>query len=245
MVNNINEPRTPYQVEVGSDYQKQNEEASDSLLRSFEKHKSDKGSKHQYHRVYGPEFNALRQEPINFLEIGIFEGCSMAAWLDYFPNANVYGIDIFTRVKPESLHEIFDNPRAHWLKANSTQQLAASIMKKEWPDVKFDIILDDGNHTPRCQAQTFMNLNQFLKDDGIYLIEDVIQVDELMKTNAYSNAFHGMKNKWVNKHKDDYTALWFNYLLETIDTPEWNCKRFDNARIWNAVDSCVLKVTKK
>jgi tRNA G46 methylase TrmB len=69
------------------------------LLKIFDKHDCDKGSrKHFYNEVYEPHFEKVRNDPINILEIGVFLGESTAAFHEYFPNANIYGIDIFGNV---------------------------------------------------------------------------------------------------------------------------------------------------
>lgn len=69
----------------------------------FNKYGCDKAVKHNYHTVYEPEFDTIRNESINILEVGVFKGDSVRAWLEFFPNATIYGIDIFTRVKPEDI----------------------------------------------------------------------------------------------------------------------------------------------
>ena len=54
---------------------------------------SDKSTKHYYHTIYEPYFEKIRYDKINILEVGILDGKSMLAWLEYFPNAEIYGIE--------------------------------------------------------------------------------------------------------------------------------------------------------
>ena len=84
------------------------------MRKLFDKYECDKGWKHEYEKVYEPDFEALKEQPINILDIGIWKGASMEAWLDYFPNATVYGIDIFTRVTPEEVPALSKH-RTKWL----------------------------------------------------------------------------------------------------------------------------------
>ncbi len=58
-------------------------------------HKSQKGkSQHHYTRYYNFYFSPVRYDKLSILEIGVNEGESLRMWKEYFPNSNVYGIDI-------------------------------------------------------------------------------------------------------------------------------------------------------
>jgi ubiquinone/menaquinone biosynthesis C-methylase UbiE len=157
----------------------------------FNKAGCDKAEKHHYHTVYGPEFDTLRNEPINILEVGVFKGDSIKAWLEFFPNANIYGIDIFKRVKPEDI-KVLNNDRVKYLKCDSTNIAVRDQIKKEWPRIRFDIIIDDGLHTPDANAKTLHNLFPLLKKNGSFYVEDVWPLD-IMTTKE-------MQHWWVQKH---------------------------------------------
>ena len=45
---------------------------------------------HGYCNIYHKYLNNLREKNINFLEIGIFQGRSLAMWNDFFKNGNIY-----------------------------------------------------------------------------------------------------------------------------------------------------------
>src|SRR5437868_5521713 len=48
-----------------------------------------------YFEIYDRHFSPLRGKDVNILEIGVFQGGSMAMWVDYFgPKAKIFGIDI-------------------------------------------------------------------------------------------------------------------------------------------------------
>ena len=46
----------------------------------FDDYDCDKSSKHSYHEYYEKEFAHLKDEPINFLEIGTYLGASTQAF---------------------------------------------------------------------------------------------------------------------------------------------------------------------
>lgn len=203
------------------------------MRKLFNKYRCDKGSKHGYEAVYEPDFEPLKNEPINILEIGIFKGQSTKAWLDYFPNATIYGIDIFTRVNPDDV-DALKHERVKYLKANSMQQSVAKKIENEWPDVEFDIIIDDGKHTPEANRLSFENTNRFLKPDGAYYIEDVFPIDK-MSTKE-------MSIPWIQNRQDDYNMFEFLKFERALDG--WTIQRYDLRKKSGEPDSYIVKVTR-
>lgn len=178
-----------------------------ALNELFNKHNCDKGSsKHRYDRVYEPALQHLRDKKFNLLEIGIFKGVSLQAWADYFPNANLFGIDIFTRVNPEDI-QILKHPRVSWCKCNSIEgpNEEFTLIAKNG----FDVIIDDGKHTHAAQLETFKNFIPFLNQGGVYFIEDVWP-------------FHLMSNKekqhrWLMQHQTEFSDKIYNNLLKAVE----------------------------
>jgi hypothetical protein len=135
----------------------------------FDRHGSDKGSlKHRYDRVYEPILKPFKYEPITLLEIGVLRGASLSAWVEYFPNACVIGIDTFERVPAEHV-PILKHPRVSWWKCDSTQGAP--------PLPELDLVIDDGNHIQAAQQATFLAFMPLLKRGGVYFIEDFLPFD--------------------------------------------------------------------
>jgi spermidine synthase len=135
-----------------------------SLRELFAKHRCDKGFRHDYGRFYEPRFRDHKDQPLRFLEIGIYKGASIKAWLEYFPQAHVIAVDTFQRIAAKDV-PILNHPRVTWHQCDST---------KEAPRIDLvDFIIDDGCHSAKAQLQTFNNYYPLLKDDGVYFIEDV------------------------------------------------------------------------
>lgn len=150
-----------------------------ALRELFDKYGCDKGSaKHKYDRCYEPYMEPYRNEPINILEIGCFKGESTEAFLEYFPHANIYTLDIFERVKPDDISAL-NNDRCHWLKHDTMNAYLPTAMKNKWGNVEFDFIIDDGAHFPLANRLTFQHCMPFLKQGGTYFIEDVWMLDKM------------------------------------------------------------------
>lgn len=197
----------------------------------FNKYGCDKAKKHLYHTVYEKEFDTLRNEAINILEVGVFRGDSIRAWLDYFPNATIYGIDVFKRVVPNDI-DILQHERVKWLKADSTNIAVRSQIKKQWPRIRFDIIIDDGLHTPDANAKTLHNLFPLLKKNGKYYVEDVWPIDIM--------TMDEMNHYWIQKHPDRYNILEMNKFTREIEGKD--IKRFDLRPFSNEPDSYIIRV---
>ena len=166
----------------------------------FDKWGCDKGRKHGYEECYEQFFEPLKNENINILEVGIFKGRSLEVFREYFPNAQIYGIDVFTRVTPTEprLVRLFANKNVHWAMCDSTDPSCVSEITKTFgKDTKFDIIIDDGLHEPEANAKTLKNLWPLLKPDGIYFVEDVWPLD-IMKTADIKS------NPWLRRKRDIY-----------------------------------------
>jgi 23S rRNA U2552 (ribose-2'-O)-methylase RlmE/FtsJ len=119
-----------------------------------------------YFEIYDTYFSKYRGVEVNILEIGVESGGSLQMWKDYFgPKAKIYGIDINPNCKKyeEDQIEIYigsQEDKNFW-----------SEMKQKLP--KLDIIIDDGGHTMLQQIVTYEEMFDHLKDDGVYLCEDL------------------------------------------------------------------------
>ena len=195
---------------------------------------SDKSKKHLYDFVYENYLAPLREKPITFLEVGIFRGESIKAWLEYFPKASVHGIDLFDRIKPEDV-EILKDKRVHWIESDSTDKNLPNLIKEQWGDIKFDVIIDDGLHTPEANEKTFLNLIEFLKSDGVYFIEDVFPLH--MMTNKQ------LQHSWIKNHPNDFTKEKMLSLLKTLSVYDtvWH----DNRNFSKQPDSVIARIKKK
>jgi hypothetical protein len=146
-----------------------------SLTKLADKFGSDKGTLyegHMYTGTYEKLFAPMKNEKINFLEIGIFDSrfpcASVKMWDAYFTNAEIYGIDFQSKAEieckfAENIHIFIVN------------QAIRSEMEKfvHQAQVSFDVIVDDGSHLDGHQLGSLGILFPRLKPKGYYIIEDV------------------------------------------------------------------------
>ena len=134
------------------------------------KHGTDKQSTngHGYTPFYEKYFNDIRNNNINFLELGVRQGWSMYMWDEYFPNANIYGIDN----NSEGLCPTeFKSDRIHFTICSQTDR--ETLTKLSDSSGGFDVIIDDASHISSLSIESFNILFPLLKSGGIYVIEDM------------------------------------------------------------------------
>ena len=150
---------------------------------------SDKGGRnnhHNYSDFYSELFFNKRKDIKNFLEIGLGTNntnmpsnmgengvplASLKAWRDFFENANIYGADIDRAI-------LKNEERIKTFYVDQTDPEKIQTMFKNIGVEKFDIILEDGLHEYNANICFFENSIDFLKDDGIYIIEDIYYKDQ-------------------------------------------------------------------
>ena len=203
------------------------------LKELFNKYNCDKSAKHHYHTVYNDEFSKFKDLPINLLEIGTFKGNSIEAWVEYFPNATIYTIDIFSRIPADEIN-ILTHERVKWLKADSMDPNINEQINNAWGDIKFDIIIDDGLHTPLANKLTFDHIKHFMSQTAVYFIEDVWPLDKMTEAE--------LTHSWIQSNRVDYTLDRMNEFNNSIS--EYARTDYDLRLISKQPDSYIIKLTK-
>jgi len=121
-----------------------------------------------YFEVYDQLFSGLRDTPIRFLEVGVYQGGSLACWREYFhPDSVIVGVDI----DPDCAKFEDASSNVHVrIGDQSDTQFLSDLFQEFGP---FDAILDDGSHICSDMIKTFEYafLNG-LADQGVYIAED-------------------------------------------------------------------------
>lgn len=100
---------------------------------------------------------------VGYAAEGYKPGGSLRAWRDYFPLAQITGID------PQPDTQITDewHITTHLGYSTRPEDVARHIQGN------FDIIIDDGSHHPDDQMATLRNLWSHVRKGGLYVIEDI------------------------------------------------------------------------
>ena len=132
-----------------------------------------KYSFHKYTNIYESLLNRKKYSAKSILEIGVAQGASLRTFRDFFPNAKIFGLDIY----PES---ILSEPRIDVVIGDSSEVSSFIKLKEMNNNENFDIAVDDGSHKVSDQLKSFEILWPMIKENGLYIIEDVHN-EELIK----------------------------------------------------------------
>jgi hypothetical protein len=172
---------------------------------------------HNYIPGYEDLFQSRRNKIKNMLEIGIGLGphfdimsCSypnytmgsgLKMWRDYFPGAQIYGMDI--------LECPIEEHRITTLVANQSQSEDLLQVVHLMGGV-VDIVIDDGSHVANDQVFSFMVLAEFIAKDGIYVIEDVqgIHIESFKSLTIFPTEFQAYI-------KDNFNVKWYDTRQDT------------------------------
>lgn len=124
---------------------------------------SDKGATaHRYVDLYEHHLEAERRRYRRVLEIGVYKGASLQMWRDYFPHAEVVGIDIERVQVP--------GPRIRTLQGDQSDPEVLAELRAMGP---WDLIVDDGSHRAPHVHASFAGLYDAVRPGGFYVIEDL------------------------------------------------------------------------
>jgi hypothetical protein len=119
-----------------------------------------------YFDVYHRHFERFRDRPVTVLEFGVWHGGSLQMWRHYFGRqAAIHGVDIDPRCArlEEPGTRIFIGDQAD---RDFLQRVGAEVGP-------VDVLIDDGGHTMEQQIATFEVLYPMMREDGVYLVEDL------------------------------------------------------------------------
>lgn len=176
-----------------------------SLNEIYEKYQSpeghgDKGTAHTYIDEYKRLLEAYRKNSL-VLEIGLFMGESLRMWEEYFIDSEVIGMDIrdyhLVSMIKEGTHNI--------IIGDATKPEILDYV----PNKLFDVIIDDGSHMLEDQIQTFNIFKSRMKQNGIFIIEDVCNIDSVR--NVFSSLHDNIEiidNRHIKNRHDDVLVVY-------------------------------------
>jgi glycosyltransferase involved in cell wall biosynthesis len=115
----------------------------------------------------GTMIPGVQSSMVGFAPEGYRPGGSLRSWRGFFPNATIFGID----VQPDTQFD--DEERIVTLLCDSTDPDQVNKLMSKLNYREFDIIVDDGSHILENQFKTLRNFYPFLKNGGLYVVEDV------------------------------------------------------------------------
>ena len=190
-----------------------------------------------YLDVYHEYFSKFRDEEINILEIGVYNGASVKMWREYFPKANVIGMDVDQK---ENIFYFLGGKNRFFLGDQGNPlhlELMVSTIKKE-TNRGFDIVVDDGSHFQYDMMFSLGNLFPHMNSSGVYVVEDMCTETGLNSGSCWwgspdenhaTNHLPGLSNSiFMNKE-------WLpNGKKDTFYCAETTMKRFEETGVFTS-----------
>jgi hypothetical protein len=165
------------------------------LCRIMTEEMSDKGSGwHNYTLLYHFLFRHRRYEIAKIFEVGLgtnftdtpsnmgeraSPGASLRGWRRYFPQAQILGADVDTRI-------LFSEERISTFHVDQLSDYTIDALWQKLSNDQFDIIIDDGLHTFEANTRFFRKSLHKLTSNGYYIIEDIVTYpDNLQRYQAF------------------------------------------------------------
>lgn len=176
-----NTPRLSWQDAFGSEGEDKDCQDMSAL---FAKYGSDKSTCHNYHLAYASILKGKRNQSIRIFEMGLGTndpsapssmgaegkpGASLRAFKEWNALAEVYGADIDRNI-------LFEEERIRTFYADQTDPKTLDELARKLPK-DFDLVIDDGLHTPRANINTIVFGLNLLKKGGTLVVEDIYEQD--------------------------------------------------------------------
>lgn len=185
---------------------------------------TDKYGVHRYTGVYQALMAPMRSKPVTLLELGVggygraLGGESLLMWAAFFPKGRIYGIDV---------HDSTALSRGR-IKVFQCSQVDREPLERLCRETgPFDFVIDDGSHLNSDQIESFRILWPFLKDGGVYIIEDV--------QTSYWPHFGGAD--LGSPHYQRSCMAHFKRLVDSVNQPEFLTPAAADLELDPAIDS--------
>jgi hypothetical protein len=121
-----------------------------------------------YERAFAP----LRMDPLKVIEIGAAGGESIRMWLEFFPSAHIWGIDVVEGTNPYNTVRAATDPRYTFIHADQSDRSMWECLAVDTGG-NWDIICDDGSHMAKDVITSFNSGWKFVRPGGFWCIEDL------------------------------------------------------------------------
>lgn len=163
--------------------------------------------KHAYTNLYSMIFSQIKNESINFGEIGIAHNASIKMWREYFKNAKIYAwdgsIDLLERAKKDNLKDVVYD----YMHTQYEESIINSFSKY---NVKYNVLIDDASHLFWDQIRLIRLSTNYLYSGAFLIIEDI---DNNIPEDYYISS---IKEYCHDEYYDSISFVKFNHNQQSL-----------------------------
>lgn len=153
--------------------------SAEPLKEIFTRHGSDKATYHSYYilydyilarrgvieRVFEIGLGTNNTDVVSNMGAGGRPGASLRAFREHLPNARIYGADLDRRI-------LFTEDRIETFPVDQTDDASFEVLGRSLPS-GFDLMIDDGLHSPNANLKSLRFFLPRLKVGGWAVVEDI------------------------------------------------------------------------
>lgn len=164
--------------------------------------------------VYQSYFGPIRHAVGTVLEIGVHRGASLRMWEEYFPFAQIHGLDI----DPQCAF------RTARIRVTTGDQHDEILLRRIAGGEQFDLVIDDGSHVVDHIVQSLAILWPRVKQGGFYCIEDLhcASQDISASVEAWPGQAHNAPGTNYRNSRATLMQAIDRYLTH-MDALQWDC----------------------
>ena len=170
--------------------------------------------KHSYTAIYNILLSHLKNDKINFAEIGILENASIKMWREFFTNANIDGFEFDENLLFRAENEKLDNTKYFKIDVRNRENIKNSFLKA---NKEYDVIIDDSTHDFNDQINIIFTVKDYLKPGGYLIIEDIFSRKTRYSEKNYYQAINEIKSEFQDiffincSNRYNYGGIFFNH----------------------------------
>jgi predicted O-methyltransferase YrrM len=167
--------------------------------------------RHPYTPFYSMLFEAKRDQPLRFCEIGVAAGASVHMWAKYFSRAELFFFDRDMNFLRNARSFGYPNTQFHPMDVADADSINEGFT--DLTGGNLDVILDDSSHDIEHQRTLIPEALKYLKPGGMMLVEDIFRN---IPNEDYYKIIEPLKDQlgffafFQVEHKNRYSPGWDN-----------------------------------
>jgi hypothetical protein len=166
---------------------------------------------HNYLTHLAKFFDPIREKSIRFVEIGVGGGESIRTWIEFFPNAEVIGVDNVQATNPWNTVGSGVHERYRFVYGDQSDKTFWACFVADYGS-EFDVLIDDGGHHSHQVMTTLNCMWCHVASGGLYIMEDLAcSYSPIFMTAGWPTPMDRLRDEIdsMNRGQDEIDSMYF------------------------------------